>query len=539
MSMSHNIEGRKGLIERRNFIRAGSVGMLTFAAGCIGETTEDTESRTLKTAITSEVAFMDPRNMQTTQHTNWNKLLYSGLLKWNYVVEEDSFEIVAGDLVQDWEVIQNDNEVIYQFEINDDATYHNGDDVTAESVRDELDYWLDPEVESQSGSFIEDSVSQLSIDNSNLFNIHLNEPDITFEVILQRLFQFANPYVREEMGEDAFNRNPVDGGSGPYKFVEREEGTNILLERYDDYHIDYPVTNDFERVEVKIVPEDSTRRLRLETKDLHIDHWVDITNYNSMKEETDIEARNRSPSPSWVLAFINHDIKPLDDIRVRQALIKSVDIDGLFEAVYSGLAEKRHIPNLGDQFEFPELENRYQYDVDEARQLLADAGYEDGFELEYTSANVFPQNAMDEVLQDMWGEIGIDITINRSEYSAYADNLFEPNFEIAAHVWSGEPIPATHEFEVFHSSSDLKNLSNGWQSDEFEAAIESARSTLDEEERRDHLEEMFTVMSDELPALYFGARDNLAVHRREINGFYVSPFRNVSNFALREVSWDS
>src|SRR5699024_10675826 len=183
-------------------------------------------------------------------------------------------------------------------------------------------------------------------------------------------------YAAMEDGEDpgsVVNENPV--GTGYFKFDEWEPGEYVRVVRNDDYW-DEPAKLD--SVTFKVISENSTRVAELETGDSHISNPVrpvDVERLNSL----DGIWVNEQGSVSLSYIGFNMEKEPFNDERVRQAISMAINKQEIIDEIYEGYG----IPAIGpippDVFGFDENVSGLEYDVEKAKELLAEAGYEDGF----------------------------------------------------------------------------------------------------------------------------------------------------------------
>jgi peptide/nickel transport system substrate-binding protein len=220
----------------------------------------------------------------------------------------------------------------------------------------------------------------------------------------------------EGMTAESFEQAPV--GSGPFRFVSREAGSEIVLERNPDYPADSPKgTALAERVRYRFVPESTTRVADLATGAAHIVDAIPQDQIGAI-EEGGGQAIEAPVLGTSFLRMVN-DVAPFDDPLVRQAINHAIDVETIGAALVSDKVNRLAslYPDERSIGFDPDLAP-FAYDPDLARELLAEAGYGDGFEtaLQYTGGG------RDDVMQAIaanLGEIGIKVTIEVTELATF------------------------------------------------------------------------------------------------------------------------
>jgi len=485
---------------------------------------------------------LDPRDItQTTGHA-WKFLAYNSLLKVAWDPEEEQ-EYIAGDLAEDWEWLEGDDETIVQFQIRDGIEFQNGDAVDAQLLSDEVNYWLDPDTESAQGqqTFVAGGLERASVDSDMTLNFHLEDIWAPLEEYVAYYMPLANPNVREEVGADNFATEGHPGGSGPYEIVDWSEGDQLVLERNENYH-EEGLPN-FERVEVDILPEASTRAARLETGELHLDPFINAATLVNFEDSDDVVTDTRA-SPMFLFSALNHNVEPLGDNRVRRALRKAVDAEALIQTAYEGFGQPTStVGRPGSWYYYEDIDQMNRHDPEAAQQLLEEAGYGDGFELEMHAATLETYETMAQVIKAMWDEIGVDLSLQSSEYSAMYGDIAEGNFTSNIGEYRNDDDPDNMAWQSIHENGRWANFSMAWNEQDpesYNAYIESmveGRSVADPEERRENYREAYEIFAEEMPMLVFGVVDSMMAYRAELDNVWHHPRAQNPGEALREMSW--
>jgi peptide/nickel transport system substrate-binding protein len=215
---------------------------------------------------------------------------------------------------------------------------------------------------------------------------------------------------------DQFGRNPV--GTGPYKFVEWTADDTIVLEKNPEHTWATPFYKtqqppQIDRVEFVVIPEDATRLSSLEAGEVDVVAGTDavpIDKIRTLGETQGIKVFSR-PAVGVYYSYINTQVEPLNDVRVRQAMNYAIDKEALVQLVLDGNGVPATSP-LGSAFgDYNPNVNPYAYDLEKAKALMADAGLESGFDLKYlVIASPIYQRAA-EVIQENLAAININVTM--------------------------------------------------------------------------------------------------------------------------------
>jgi peptide/nickel transport system substrate-binding protein len=298
------------------------------------------------------------------------------------------------------------------------------------------------------------------------------------------------------MTTDDFERAPM--GSGPYRFVSHDAGSEIVLQRNPDYPADSPKgTALAERVRYRFVPESTTRVADLATGVAHIVDAIPQDQTGAIEEGggQSIEAPVLGTS---FLRMVN-DVPPFDDPLVRQAINHAIDGETIGAALVS--TEANRLASLyPDERSIgfdPELVP-FAYDPDRAQKLLAEAGYGNGFEttLQYTGGG------RDDVMQAIaanLAEVGIQVTIEVTELAAFNGSWTDPASAALRYVtWRPVYDPHTLLSLMFASTGPLSRYAD----DEADSLITAAATESDPETRAGLYRDLGRYFQESPPAVF-------------------------------------
>ncbi len=246
----------------------------------------------------------------------------------------------------------------------------------------------------------------------------------------------------EEMGEDSFARNPI--GTGPYKLEEWVSGTHIKLTRNEYYHGEPAKT---ENIIIKFIPESTSRVIELETGGADIAYYIEGSD---IQRVNDIEGCHieQGDSYRYFTVVLSMQEEFFKDIRVREAMAFAIDKVSLTNAVTNGVGTPLdgYCPPIMDGYIKTEP---IPYDVDKAKELMKEAGYENGFSIDL---HVQPEPIYEriaEAIQAYWFEIGIKANIVSSALATYEA---QHNGKFQASVRDGTATEISNVFIIYESS---------------------------------------------------------------------------------------
>src|SRR5690606_38233901 len=200
-------------------------------------------------------------------------------------------------------------------------------------------------------------------------------------------------------------------GTGPFRVVEWEPDEHLLMEAFDDYWMGRPKVD---RLVIRIIPDGSARTFQLETGEAHISLNLPNADLARLRENPDVETFVPQSS-SWRFIGMVVSKPPFDDVRVRQALNYAVDKQAILDSVLHGVGHVPEAPVGPAMYLYTPVGN-YPYDPERARQLLAEAGYPDGFKTTILTSNRTQEPELAAAVAGYLQEVGIDAAIQVVEF---------------------------------------------------------------------------------------------------------------------------
>jgi peptide/nickel transport system substrate-binding protein len=317
--------------------------------------------------------------------------------------------LMTPSLAESWKV--SPDQRVYEFKLREGLKFHNGEPFTADDVKFSFQ-------RAKSARRLREKVREVVIVDRYRVRFVLPEPwpdFMTFYGTLATAASWIVPkaYV-EKVGDDGFKKQPV--GLGPYKFVSHTPGVELVMEAYEGYWRKMPHVK---RLVYKMVPEGTTRLAMLKRGEVDLAYLLDAPQALELERDSSLKLAFSGGIGTFFLDFFDQwDPKsPWHDKRVRQAASYAIDRRALSEAETLG-ASKPAGSIVPRAFEFALPTEPDPYDPGKAKQLLAEAGYPQGFDAGDLHAYP-PYNSTTEAVGGYLAAVGIKTKVRTMERAAF------------------------------------------------------------------------------------------------------------------------
>jgi peptide/nickel transport system substrate-binding protein len=446
-------------------------------------------------ALPEEAATLDPAFGQSTAgSTQAQAHIYDTLVYF----QGPSLQL-APMLAESWQLL---DERTWEFSLRKGVKFHNGDDFTASDVK--YSFELYKSERSPRRIYAEEVTNVEEVDRYTV-RLTTRGPNPTLLANLASLSILPRE-AREKAGDEAFATNPV--GTGPYKLVEFVRGQRLVLEANPSYW-QGRVTP--QRLTLRPIADPTTRVSELKTGGVQI---IDAPPAAQLKE---LEAGNTEPvvvkGARLIIHPFNTTKKPFDDVRVRQAVNHAIDRDAIIKNVLEGHGEPLHGPFATAWLGYDPNLQPYPYDPAKARQLLAEAGYPNGFEtvFNHSSGAMVKDREIAEVVASQLAQVGIKVQLIPTERAKLQSDWLNGVFEgITSVVWGRAADPDPMLSWTFYKRK-------GHQPDEqLNGLIEQSRRTLDPEQRKRVLQEFGRYVHEHAYWMFIHAQDDFWAKRKDV-----------------------
>ena len=470
---------------------------------------EATPSTELTVLLPVDFQSFDPNNVSSQPNTN----IFHNVLE--ALIDRERAPLLA----ESWETL---DDVTWQFTLRQDVSFTNGEPFNADVVKFSLDRIMREDNKNSAAlSLYTTYIESVDVVDEYTVNIVTKQP---FPALLDVLIDgYMLPPGAADTPE--FSANGI--GTGPYTLESWTPGEALVLVRNDEYWGDAPF---FERVTFRTVPDPTVRTTEMRAGRADITVQAPIEEIPRL-EEGGLEVV-RILSTQSMRIHLNAGEPPFDDVRVRQAMNYAIDRATILETLLEGAGQLMNSATSPQVFGYdPDIEV-YPYDPERAQELLAEAGYADGvdIQLQFTDGRYVRDRAIGEAITAQLAEVGIRVDANFSEFSQWLQ-LFNQEGN-GFMVISQEDSVITLMGPNFSSTSQSFKR-HGYANPEVDMLIDQAAVTLDNDERLALYQQLNQLLHDDAPWVFMWNPEDIYGTVSNLAGFEPT---GVGYFYIKELS---
>jgi len=466
-------------------------------------------------ALEAEPTSLDPFNSTDGVSTSVQKTMFEGLLRFDQNLD------IAPYLAESYEYNEDATEL--RFVLREGITFHDGSEFNAEVVKANFDFVLDEDNGLARRSFF-NFIEEVEVVDEFEVIIHASEPNASMASYLAHPTAGMKSLeeLEKKMEDPDYNLDRNAVGTGPFQYVEWLDGQHVVVEKNDNYW-DQDNMAQVESIRFTSVQEASTRVNQLRTGEVHFVDTLPTGEADSLMDE---EYVNVFSGPSMNVFYIGMNMQEdkYQDENVRHAMNHAVDKDQLIAQVVDGFGRVADSPIAPPVYGYSPQEV-YEYDVEGALNLMAEAGMEDGFEATLWTRNSTEFVAIAEFVAMQLEEIGIEVDVQAYESGTLFDMLDNND---GTDLWIGRWSPGTGEADWglrpnFASDRVPPNYNNSgfYINEDVDQLLNDALENPDEEERLALYHEAQEIIYQEAPWVFLHVVDAVAAQRTEVGGIYI------------------
>ena len=444
---------------------------------------------------------LDPADRGSAPDAHFEELIFDRLIQ-----RPDHFNLDGTvpewrpGLATSWSA--NADGTVWTFNLRQGVEFHKGyGPFTGDDVKFSFDRMADPANNfPRQGEY--NMVREIVIVDDYTVEMRLVEPFAPFllYIAIQEGGKIVSRRAVEEMGNAQFAQNPI--GTGPYVFESAVPGGEIVVVANEAYWGGRP---EVDVARLVVIPDQSVQALAMLRGEVDWIRIRDSTIYRQLLGQPGIQII-RHPTAAfqnWEV-WLNTERGPLGDKRVRHAMLHALDREAMVEAfipdLSAGTAWTFVRPSHVGQLPREELP-AYEFDPEKARQLLAEAGYANGFTVSTVAINQAFMTDMLTAMKEYWADVGITLEIEVLDIAAWNARLAAGDFD----MWVGSSGRAEIDQVLFNyhsanppsSRGNYSRYNNPW----VDNLIELQRATLDVEARANIIRELQQIIMEDLPVL--------------------------------------
>lgn len=397
---------------------------------------------------------------------------------------------------------------VYTFTLRDGVKFHDGSPVTAEDVKFSLDKCADT---SNGGPLVPafSNIESVTITDDHTVVVTLKEADTEF-------LAYMTTAIIPASNENP-DTNPI--GTGPYKYVSRSPQENFVVERFDDY---WGEKANIEHVTFKICANADSIVMNLEGGSIDMFARVTATQAAELSDKFNVLEGTMNLVQAL---YLNNAVEPFDDVRVRQALCYAVNPQEIMDIISDGKGTElgsSMFPAFGKYY-MEELNDTYQQNFDKAKELLAEAGYPDGFSFTITvPSNYQPHIDTAQVLVEQFANIGVTANIQLVEWDSWLSDVYtDRNFESTVVGVDASSLTGAALLQRFTStaSNNFINYNNA----DYDAAFAKALASTDDAEKTKYYKECETILATDAANVYIQDLPEFVALNKNYTGYEFYP----------------
>lgn len=447
-----------------------------------GDASADGEKDTLVIAVNEDIPGLDPFITNESLPNGYSLLFYDCLLSL-----DPATGAVGPGLAESYDVISASE---YVFHLRDGVKFHDGHELKASDVK----FSLERTAASTGMASKVSQIDHVEVVDDKTVKIVLNTPSTT---ILNNLAFVGTSILCEEFCNEHADSYVVNG-TGPYKYVNWAPGESLEMERFDEY---WGEGGQMKYLKFVVMPEDNARTIALETGDVDVDAFPATISYSRYESASNLELYSAPSTQVAYLAMSCQAVEPLKDIRVRQAIAYAINKQDMIDGFLDGYGYVK-TTLLGDGQQY--CDNSvpgYEYNVEKAKELMAEAGYADGFDLECVIRGE-SRSVQAAILQEQLSKIGINLSIAKKESAAYTEYCMNEMMQTSLESWQ----PATSDADnplrnILYSQSKASSNDTRYNSAEFDTLLDEAIQETDSAKAQELYSQAQMKIYEDLPVI--------------------------------------
>lgn len=487
---------------------AAAALMTISLAACSADASERDHSNLVVVTGGQVAPFLDPHSSNDSSTSLINVQIYETLVR-----QDESLNIVPG-LALDWNASEDGRTLT--FILREGVKFHNGDVMTAEDVKFSIERALSFPIVAEIVSVID----TVEVIDEHTVSITTHEP---FGPILNHLAHPAASILSQAdvaRVDGDYGAEPV--GTGPFIFDSSQVGTQTVLRANPEYWGQVPQV---ETLTIRTITEGSVRTAQLETNEADIALSLPSSDIRRLEENANVHLERVEGLSTNYLA-LNTSRPYLDNVLVRQAISYAIDMDTIMTTILENIGQVARGPIGPNIFGFNPAMQPYPYDVERARELMAEAGYADGFTLNLlVNTETAERISIATAVQSMLAQININVTIEQNDWPTVLQRTGNGEHDMSVLGWGTLTGDADYGlYSVFHSSSPATAGNRAFfANDRVDELLDFGRNTMDPALREQAYHEVQEIVREQAPWVFVNHTEVIAGLQNDVQGFNLNP----------------
>ncbi|WP_296321688.1 ABC transporter substrate-binding protein [Treponema sp. UBA3813] len=411
-------------------------------------------------------------------------------------------------LAESYEI--SDDKLTYTFHLRQGVKFHNGADFSSADCLYTYENLAGLNGNSVRSDMMMRSIESLSAPDEKTFTITLKYQNGGFLAL--------NICPILPVGYTNHAEQPI--GTGAYKFVEYQLHQKVVLEKNENY---WNKENEpkIPRIEIYVMSDENAILSALQSKQLDIGQMLSAENARTLEKKFQLFS---APQNMVQVLGLNNSVKPLDNPLVRQAITMAVNKDEIIDGAMGGFGTKLYSnfsPILGAYYN-DRLSEVYKNDINQAKSLLASAGYGNGFDLEITVPGNYRIHVdTAQIIAKQLEQIGIRCKIKTVEWTTWLDQVYTKfDYQATVIAFAGKLEPS--EVLRRYYSSYKRNFTR-YNNPVFDETFDKAELETDNAKRVKYYKYCQELLTKSAPAVFIADPNNTVLLRKDVRGYETYP----------------
>ncbi|TPG64688.1 glutathione ABC transporter substrate-binding protein [Ewingella americana] len=477
------------------------------------------QAKDLRISMYADMTGFDPHDTTDTLSYSVQSAIFERLFQF------DSKMAVVPVLATDY--TSNSDATEFTINLRHDVTFQDGTPFNADAVKINLDRLANPANHLKRNALFS-MIKSVDVMTPYQVKITLNKP---FGAMINTLahpsaVMHSPAVLKQYPNEQDLSVHPV--GTGPFKFVEWQQGKDVKLVKYDNYwQKGWPKVDS---VTLYPTPEDSTQVAKLKSGGVDAVYPLPSDLVDTVKSDPKLDISQNPGIYLYYIAF-NTQKKEFSDVRVRQAINYAIDRNLWLKVGFAGLGSPSTSP-LPKNVQFYEKQTSpdYSYNIAKAKALMKDAGYENGFDVELWSSNKTDRIRSGQFLKQQLSLIGVRVKLVPMDSGSLNQRLWstpkpaDAKVEMYYGAWSASTGDADWALRpLFATESWIPTGYNVsyYSNKQVDEAITAGLQTADPAKRKAAYADAQKLLWADAPMAYLGVPDNLVGKSKDLSGVYM------------------
>ncbi|MDR9855991.1 ABC transporter substrate-binding protein [Paenibacillus sp. VCA1] len=477
-------------------------------------------------------ASLDPAIVTDGESLKIGHQIFDSLLQYKEGTTE-----VEPSLAESWEV--SPDGLKYTFKLRQGVKFHDGTDFNADAVVFNFKRWTDPKSEfkfegdsfdyydSQFGPDGSRVIKDVKAIDANTVEFTLANPQAPFlQNLAMTSFGIASPTAIKEKKEN-FKSEPV--GTGPFVFKEWKRNDSITLEKNPNYW--KPGLPKLNKVIVRSIPDNTARFNALQNGEIDIMEDLNPDDLSALESKSELQKIDRPPFNLAYLGF-NLKKKPFDNVKVREALSHAVNKQGIIDAFFAGQATPAVNPMPPTLWGYNDSIQDYDYNLDTAKKLLAEAGYPNGlpdpvnfYALPVSRPYMPDGKKVAEAIQADFEKIGVKVNIQSPEWATYLDDTKAGvKDDIYMMGWNGDNgDPDNFLYTLLDKDAIPGNNRSYYANEDLHKILIEAQKEVNQDKRIELYKQAQEIIKKDIPWIPLVYATQVLAAKSNLKGYVPSP----------------